>query len=118
MLPLSLRARFGSLPSQHAIQLIDGADRYVSFVYRDNLRPLKLSVGNHGMGRDEIELRDAPLGAGVVVDSVPGHEALAAGLEAGDVIISMGDELVRSAARVRQLLMQPGQAELRLFKHD
>ena len=105
-----------SLPWQHAVELIDQAPQHVSVVYRDNLRVLTLIV-DRGM-RLGLALRDAPLGAGVLVDDVAGHEALAAGLEPGDLVIAVDDELVRIAARTYALLERPGEVEIRVFKRN
>lgn len=85
---------------QHAVQLIDAAERHVDLVYRDNLTILSLRVG-HG-ARETFALHDAPLGVGAMLDVVSGTDAFASGLEVGDVIVSINDELVRAIPHAHQ----------------
>ena len=104
---------------QHAVRLIDSATRIVDVVYRDNLTVLTLTPTTHHETHHEhlLELHDAPHGMGVVVDRVSAAEALAAaGLAEGDVIVSIDDELLRSAERAHVLLKRAGTREVRVLK--
>jgi S1-C subfamily serine protease len=53
----------------------------------------------------QFKLNDTPLGIGaLVVEAARGGDGGDACVEAGDVIVAIGDDLVRSADAARQLL--------------
>ena len=101
---------------QHAVRLIDDAAQRVALVYRDNLRALRVCVGRDT--RAPVELRDSTCGYGVHVDGVAAVELLAAGLEAGDLLVAINEELLRDASHALSLLQHPGEVEMRVLRRD
>ncbi len=98
-----------ALTHRRTICLIDAAPRYVELVYRDSALEVEMERPAAGLGcgaslREHHE-REIGVGIGAQVASVAADSAAAAcGLEAGDLLLSVDGELIRSAAHAAELL--------------
>ena len=100
---------------KRAVELVDSAENQVQLVIRELAVELTLTLT--AGGDTGLLVRDHPLGLGVAVSTVrEGSAAAAAGLELSDVILAIGDEIVREAARATTLLQSVGPAPLKITK--
>lgn len=107
----------GEVATTHArvVELVDAAADEVRFVFRDCAAEVVLAAAPDRSLC--LSLRDHPFGVGAIVTSVSqAGVAARAGIEAEDMLLSIGGTLLRSASEAGALLAADPASPLRVVK--